>query len=114
MMRLKIYLKTVPTLNTTETKMIVLIPPRTRLQEIVYQTILPYYSADILEKYNKVSVGTGSKILDMIQKDISHLEESKKQWDKTLKFNQQVSFESHLGKCGYNVSGQYSYQKDNQ
>ena len=94
--------------------MIVLMPPRNRLQEIVYQTILPYYSADILEKYNKISVGTGSKILEMIEKDISHLEESRKQWDKILKFNHKISFESHLQKCGYNVSGKYSYQKESQ
>lgn len=90
---------------------IALMPPRNRLQEIVYQTILPYYSPNILEEYNKVYPEIGSKLLEEIQKDIAHLEQSKIQWDKVIKFNNKISFESHLGKCGYNVSGKYLYKK---
>lgn len=84
-------------------------PPTNEIQEIVYQTILPHYSPNIIEEYNDVSPGIGNKIYDMIQNDIKHLNESKERWNKMKSsfFFSKPSFKEHLSKCGYNTSGKY-------
>jgi hypothetical protein len=83
-----------------------LFPPRTRIQQIVYQTLLPYYSSSILEEYNQSYDHLGSNLLEMIEKDVEYLESSFKRWQ-SFTPNSMKSFEHHLKKCGYNVSGQY-------
>lgn len=78
-------------------------PPRNRIQEIVYQTNLPYYSSSILEEYEAVASGVGEKILEELSKDIAHLEGSSKKWKNSK------DFERHLSRVGYNISGEYRY-----
>jgi len=87
--------------------------PESEIEKISYQTILPYYDPEIINEYNKLSSGTGDKILNMIQKDIDHLNQSKKDFEKINKsffgfFPIRQSWKEHLASCGWNVSGQYS------
>jgi len=83
---------------------LILNKPQSRIEEIVYQTILPYYSEDILEKYESVAPGLGQKILDSLNSEVYHLENSKAQW---IEFGDIKSWEPHLEACGYNVSKRF-------
>lgn len=90
--------------------------PKNEIEKISYQTILPYYDPEIINEYNKVSPGIGDQILNMIQKDIDHLNQSKKCFEKINKaffvfFPIKKSWKEHLAKCGWNVSGQYAEKR---
>lgn len=108
---------------------LVLMPPRDRVQEIAYQTILPYYSPKILCEYQVLGNTIAEGINRLLQDEITHLYFSKKQWEKLDKINKSIfgalsffklhntkeydnkTWEEHLGKCGFNVSGFYKYQE---
>lgn len=94
-----------------------LFPPKTRIQEIAYQTTLPYYSSTILEEYESVMPGSGERIFNMILKDIEHLENSKVKWEEMeskiiFSVSKRITFEQHLARCGFNTSGKYMGKKD--
>lgn len=87
-------------------------PPKNEIEEIAYQTLLPYYDPEILNEYNKVHPGMGNRILSMLRKDIDHLENSKKNYEILNKLSVNLYFDKncwkrHLKMFGWNVSGQY-------
>ena len=91
--------------------------PKDEIEKISYQTILPYYDPELINEYNRVVSGMGDGILKMLQEDIDHLKSSKKTFD-ALKlgalgkvFGPKISWKSHIKRCGWNVSGRYSYKK---
>lgn len=76
--------------------------PKNKIEEIAYQTILPYYDPEILNEYNKVVPGSGERLWQMIKMEIQTIKESKKALGKSEK-----EWMRHAGKMGWNVSGKY-------
>ena len=81
-------------------------PPKTEIEIIAYQTILPYYRPGLLEEYELVVPGSGAKIFAELNHDIDHLIQSKKKWDAHFP---NKSWTEHLKNFGYNISGKYQY-----
>lgn len=108
---------------------IILMPPRDRVQEIAYQTILPYYHPEVIEEYRSIGSDFPERINKMLQDEINHLYDSQKRWNKikamdksflsfmsfgfifgpTLKLAK--TWEEHLKQFSYNTSGKYVYER---
>lgn len=79
-----------------------LAPPKNRIEEISYQTILPKYYATILQEYENISAGSGQRLMEMIKSDIENLCRSKSNW--INHFGTEDGWEAHLQKCRWNIN----------
>jgi uncharacterized membrane protein len=84
-------------------------PPQNKVETIAYQTLLPYYSPDLIERYEAVVPGTGKRIFTALQESIAHLTESQKKWERIFP---KKSWTKQLKKFGYNISGKYAYTQE--
>ena len=76
-----------------------LLKPTNRLQEIAYMNVIPCYYPHILEEYEAISPGSEATILNLINKNITHLKWSRAQYPELT----DKEWEEHLASLGWNV-----------